>query len=57
MLMSVVGLFVWRAHDTTAVSKTSVAADRGVAPSYFPDMFGYISAVFDLELGPTSKWQ
>lgn len=27
MVVSVVGLFVWRGHDTTTVSKASVAAD------------------------------
>lgn len=39
------------------LSKASIAADREVAPSLFPGMFGYISAVCDLEFGPISKWQ
>lgn len=45
----------WGAHDTTTVLTASVTADREVAPSRFPDMLGYILAVTDLELGPTSK--
>lgn len=34
-----------------------MAADQKVDSSLVASTFGHISAVFDLELGHTSKWQ